>query len=543
MTTHQEPMSVDELQMRAQGHTSELPRQFSLLSTLALAFAITNSWVGYSATFVIPMFAAGGPGVVYGLVVATIACCIITVGLAEQASAFPSSGGQYHFTYMVAPDAWKASLSFFVGWLSIFAWWMTAASAFIFCAQIILYLASSYHPDFVGSQWQVYLVYVALLAMSTALIILRPRQMPTAEIIFFGMSIVGFVVFFIAVLAVSSDQPKQSASNVFAEWNNQTGWGDGVAFLIAVGQCMYTYLAIDAATHIAEEMPNPATAVPRAMGLTMLIGMVTVFAWTMVFLFCATDYDEALATGVPIIGICRQAFDSRAGAAVFGAWLLMIYLGAATSCLFTAGRLTWAFARDNGLPGSRLFAKVNSRLEMPMNATLVSFGFCLFYGLIYIASTTAFNSFISLAVFGSNVTYVFPQAVALLRGRNVALPPRKLDLGPIFGSFVNAFSTLWMVLFGIIFCFPNFLPVTIDTMNYLSVVVVGILVFILGCWWFAKRETYSGPEVNFEDMKEIAALGLDSSLRGAQTLVGQVETAANGADAAAWNGEEKRPQG
>lgn len=90
-------LSADELQLRAQGHVGELPRQFSFFATLSLAFSITNSWIGYSATFVTPLLAGGGPTVFFGLLVATIACSFITAGLAELASAFPSSGGQYQY--------------------------------------------------------------------------------------------------------------------------------------------------------------------------------------------------------------------------------------------------------------------------------------------------------------------------------------------------------------------------------------------------------------------------------------------------------------
>jgi amino acid transporter len=90
-------VSPDELQLRTQGHVSELPRQFGAFATLSLAFSITNWWVGFSAVFATPLLAGGGPTIFFGLIVATIACSFITAGLAELASAFPSSGGQYQY--------------------------------------------------------------------------------------------------------------------------------------------------------------------------------------------------------------------------------------------------------------------------------------------------------------------------------------------------------------------------------------------------------------------------------------------------------------
>lgn len=92
-------LSPDEIQLRIQGHVGELPRQFGAFATLSLAFSLTNSWVGYSAVFATPLFAGGGPTMFFGLLVASIACCFITAGLAELASAFPSSGGQYQYVY------------------------------------------------------------------------------------------------------------------------------------------------------------------------------------------------------------------------------------------------------------------------------------------------------------------------------------------------------------------------------------------------------------------------------------------------------------
>ena len=106
-------------------------------------------------------------------------------------------------------------MAFTVGWLSVISWCLTAASACIFCAQIIVNLASFYHTDYIWTQWQVWLIYVVLCMGAAAIVILLPRQIPVAEVVFFLASIVGFVVFFIAVIARS--KTKQSASTVFTD--------------------------------------------------------------------------------------------------------------------------------------------------------------------------------------------------------------------------------------------------------------------------------------------------------------------------------------
>jgi choline transport protein len=148
----------------------------------------------------------------------------------------------HSFAFMVAPPKYRAVVAFTTGWLSVVAWWMTAASACIFCAQLCVNLASFFHPDYVWTQWQVYLVYLLLTCFAVALFVLLPSFMPKTEIVFFFATVLGFVVFFITVLATSDT--KQSGRTVFTEWNNQTGWNDGIAFFLGVGSCMYIYLGM-----------------------------------------------------------------------------------------------------------------------------------------------------------------------------------------------------------------------------------------------------------------------------------------------------------
>lgn len=121
-------------------------------------------------------------------------------------------------------------------------------------------MATVYSPDFAATQWQVYLIYVALTLLAISLIILFPKQLPRAEIACFWMTCLGFVVSTITVLARSDH--KQTARTVFADWNNQSGWSDGVAFMIGVGQGMFSFIAIDAATHVAEGMCSELDPVP-----------------------------------------------------------------------------------------------------------------------------------------------------------------------------------------------------------------------------------------------------------------------------------------
>lgn len=53
---------------------------------------------------------------------------------------------------------------------------------------------------------------------------------------------------------------------------------------------------------------------------------------------------------------------------------------------------------QQGIPYSKYFAHVSPSLDFPVRATVLSMTFCGLYGLIYLASSTAFNSIITSAV-------------------------------------------------------------------------------------------------------------------------------------------------
>ncbi|KAI3572714.1 amino acid/polyamine transporter I [Fusarium oxysporum f. sp. albedinis] len=475
--------------------TPEMPQIFSLLSTLAIAFSITNTWIGYSATFVPPLLAGGGPAVVFCLVLACFACTVLALGLAELSSAFPSSGGQYHYAFMVSTEKYRAPVAFTVGWISILGWLFTTASTVVFCSQTSLVITSLYHPTYIWKAWQVWLVYVLIVVLSGVLIVTLPRWIPTAEKIFLFSSLLGLFVAFITILSTSS--PKQPAKVVFAEWVNVTGWPDGLAFLLATGQAMYGFLGLDGATHIAEEMPNPERTVPKVIALIMAIGTVTSIPWSIAMLFSTTDLDQVAAAPIPVFEVFMQAIRSESAATFFTVWITFIYFGALVSCYVTSGRLIWAFSRDGGLPYSPIFSKIHPTLQAPVNATALAGVFMILFGLLYVASSAAYNSIIGLAIMATNITCSIPQAILIIRGRNI-MPKRYFDLGKVAGPFCNIFATCYALLYTALFCFPLSLPVTAESMNYQAVVLVGTLAFIAVLWWGGKRKTFQGPVLDAE---------------------------------------------
>ena len=95
------------------------------------------------------------------------------------------------------------------------------------------------------------------------------------------------------------------------------------------------------------------------MATTALNGVLG-FAALMAILFCAGNIENALntPTGFPFIEIFYQATNSAGGATAMVCVILALAFFATIALIATASRMTWAFARDNGLPGSHWLSKV-----------------------------------------------------------------------------------------------------------------------------------------------------------------------------------------
>lgn len=82
---------------------------------------------------------SGGPvAFLYGFILCVLCNLCLTASLGEFASIWPTSGGQYHYAYMLGSERWRTPASFTVGWLSI-AGWLTLVTTACYFAGIALY--------------------------------------------------------------------------------------------------------------------------------------------------------------------------------------------------------------------------------------------------------------------------------------------------------------------------------------------------------------------------------------------------------------------
>ncbi|KAI9370833.1 amino acid/polyamine transporter I [Aspergillus egyptiacus] len=472
---------IDDLVLQANGHAQAMRRQFSWLSALGLGFSITNSWAGYLSNFGHNM-AYGGPRlVIFGLIIAWMVQSLITIGLAEIGSAFPSSGGQYHFCFLLSPSKTKRFSEYIIGWMSVVAWWMTTCSGISLCATTLAGLINFSDPSFIATQWQVYLLYVAA-AIITILPVFNSSK---------SLAFMCHICLLISIVGVSL--------------YGSSGWGSGPAWMLAICNGMYAFGGTDAALHISEEMQHPGRRVPQIIIAIMIIGLVTTLPLFTALLLFSSDTKAMINSPLPSVELVYQVCGSRVGTIFLISWLLVVYMSCLPSQWVTSGRLAWAFARDYGVPFSPHFTAISPKYQFPVRTTTAAFTFVLAYGLLYLASTTAFNSIITSAVLFLNITYAVPQGILLFRGRH-NLPRRWLNLG-WFGYFCNLFSLLWVIILGVFVCFPPKLPVSVGSMNYIAVIVVGTFGVITGFWFGSGRGRFRGPSIDWGLLKRVNETG------------------------------------
>ncbi|PWY86820.1 amino acid permease [Aspergillus heteromorphus CBS 117.55] len=488
-------LGEDDVQLAELGHKPELQRNFSTLSMLGLAFAVLNSWTALSASLSLSLPSGGSASVVWGLVTAGVCNLCIAVSLAEFLSAYPTAGGQYHWVAAVSWPKWVPILSWITGWINVAGWVALVATNALLSCELIAGIVSSVYPDFVWQRWQEFLIYVGYTLLAFVVNAFMNSVLPIIYRGAFTWSIGGFVLISITVLACAAPD-FNSARFVFCDFVNQTGWPDGVAWLLGLLQGGLGVTAFDAVAHMIEEIPNPSIKGPKIMVVCVGIGTFTGAIFLIVLLFVAGDMNEVVTSSAgPLLEILIHATNNRAGAICLLMLPLVCLLFATLSVMTTSSRMIYAFARDGGLPASKFFSRVHPRLGLPLNALMLTSVVVIVFGFIYLGSSSAFNAIVSASVVALDLSYAMPIAVNCLRGRRT-LPDRRWKVPNAIGWVIDIISLSYIALTTVLFLFPPDRPVTGSNMNY-CIVAFAIIVVISAVQWIVDgRKNFTGPRID-----------------------------------------------
>ena len=489
--------NADDLQLAELGHAQSFERQFSKWSMLGLAFAILNSWAALAAGLSFALPSGGSTSVLWGLVTAGICNLSLAASLAEFLSAYPTAGGQYHWVAVMSPPSLRRGLSWVTGWINLSGSVALVATNSVIESQLILYIAQLEHPGYEPQRWHQFLIYIAVTVIAFLINAFGSKVLPLINQVALAWSLTGFVVISITILACAAPH-YASAECVFTNFSNDTGWPNGLSWLLGLLQGGLGLTGFDAVAHMIEEVPNASIEGPKIMIYCQYIGISTGFIFLICVLFASggqVNAESIISSSLgPLLEIFYIATSSKTGAICLLIFPLLCFLFAGNSVLTTSSRMTFAFARDGGLPLSKIWWEVHPKLGVPLNALYLNVAIVIAFGCIFLGSSVAFNAITAASVVALGVSYGIPVAVNLFQGRR-KLPERAFALPGWLGWTANIIGLAYTILTTVLFVFPPFLPVSGSSMNY-CIVAFAIILLISTVQWFADgRKNYEGPRV------------------------------------------------
>ncbi|KAJ9643988.1 hypothetical protein H2199_003854 [Coniosporium tulheliwenetii] len=367
-------------------------------------------------------------------------------------------------------------------------------------------------PDYGYERWHSTLMMWAIVAITFAINVWGIKLLPATEL-FAGIC---HVLFFVAVSVPMLVLGRNASPDlVFKTYINQTGWSnDGVAFFIGLLPCVWCIVGFDGAIHLSEETTKSATTIPKVIMTTVVLNGTLAWLFVLVSLYSISSIDDALGTptGFPIIEILRQATGSAAAATLMETAMLAVGIAALMGTLASVSRLTWAFARDKGLPFSDFFAHVDGHYHIPTRAISLVAVVVVLLSFINIGSSVALSAILSLSTISLYLSYIIPIACLLLKRLRVstrrAAPGQAfvgedaIVFGPFslgrFGVLVNLYALCYACVMVPFLTLPTVLPLTKETMNYAGPVLGLVLLFAAVDYHVRGKRKFHGPRREFD---------------------------------------------
>jgi amino acid transporter len=229
---------------------------------------------------------------------------------------------------------------------------------------------------------------------------------------------------------------------------------------------------------------------------------------TLSSIFTIGPVDEALATttGYPFIELFYRATGSLSATNAMTAIMIINLTASSIAVLATASRQLWAFARNQGLPGSSWLAPNILPGDIPLAALFVSLFITICLSLINIGSSAALNAIFSLNTGSLITSYMITIGCTIihrLSGRE--LPPARFTLGR-WGLPINVLAMCFLIPVFLFSFFPGTPNPTAQTMNWGIIMYGGVIILATVYYMVRGRYHYTPPDETIKD----AALDVDT---------------------------------
>ncbi|KAE8404883.1 amino acid transporter [Aspergillus pseudonomiae] len=475
----------DQRDMHRMGKKQEMRRNFRLISTIGFTTCIMGTWENVLTSTSQGLRTGGRPCLFWSLVWAYCGQLFIVLSLAEMSSMAPTAGGQKYQRF----------LSYASGWLSALAWQSVVAFDTYLTGTMIQGMVFLNNETYVPTRWQGTLIVSAASIGMSLFNIFAAKHLPLAEGIFVTFHFFAFAPIIVTVLVLA---PKAKAQDVFFGFKDHGAGWENPSLAVMIGQVSQMF------TVMAEEIENAGVTVPQSMILSFFLNMPFAIGSVLTYLFIMPNMQEALdsPTGLPFIHVFSEATKNVTGASILVVVILLLFFMITISCIASASRQTFAFARDNGLPFSAWLGAVHPTLHIPVNSVIITCAFSLIMFLINIGSGVAMNALLSLSTSPLMATYMISIACVIVRRitKSPPLPPSRWSLGR-FGMPINILALVY-ALWAFFWSFwPVNGEVTAETLNWAPVLFVGVMGLSAVLYWLVARKVYEGPVVKVEGRK------------------------------------------
>lgn len=267
------------------------------------------------------------------------------------------------------------------GWITVFSWIITGASAVQVYAYVIQGLIAFGTNTYEPKAWHMtLLMWACILGCLICNLFLR-KILNVMETITGFCHILFFIISIIILLTLaersSSEFVFQTLTRDVSGWSNPgVAWSIGLLVpvlpltgsdgVIHMSTYPTTWEWSDTDESLVDETKQPRKRVPRAMVFSCCMNALMQLIYSIVLLFCVGDYKAVSTSRFPIMDIYFAATGSKKWTMVI---VLVLHLAVITistlNCFASISRLVWAFARDKGLPFHNIFTYVSLLFIFP----------------------------------------------------------------------------------------------------------------------------------------------------------------------------------
>jgi amino acid transporter len=465
------------------GYEQELRRGLGGFSNFALSFSIICILAGGVTSFHLGLCGVGGASIGFGWPLVSLFTLAVAATMAQLASAFPTSGGLYHWASILGGRGWGWATAWFnlaglitaVSAINVGAWTFALGS-------IGPLLGFEATPSPTSQAVAVALITASQATLNHLGIRLTSRLTDLSGYLILSVSL----ALTAAMLAFASDlDPTRLIT--FANFSGESGGGvwprsDSLLRLFALGFLLpaYTLTGFDASAHASEETINAARVVPRGILRSVLVSGLAGWVMLMSVILAVPDLREIASRGDRAFPSALEAVLPRALAATLEVGIVLAMYGCGLGAVTSASRMAFAFARDGGLPGSPVFRRVSARFRTPA----ASVWLVAILAWLFTLWARFYSTMTAVCIIFLYVSYVLPTALgALAYGRSWT------RMGPFhLGRWFRPLAVV-----GVLGC-SGLIAIGIQPPNDFSSWVVGGTVALMVLVWFGvERRRFAGP--------------------------------------------------